>query len=61
VHLKGQALAEAAQRGMIRHCLAGRKSKEFPQEQGIAAAPTDAAHRLDAFKFFSSPISSMRK
>ncbi len=49
-HLQRQTLADATQRRVIRHCLAGRKSKEFPQGQGIAAAPADAALRLDAFK-----------
>ena len=47
---KRQALTDAAQRGVIRHGFGGRKAKEFAQRQGIAAAPADAAFRVNVFE-----------
>jgi hypothetical protein len=47
---KRQALADTAQRGVIGHGFGGCKAEEFAQRQGIAAAPADAALRVDALK-----------
>ena len=50
MRFKRQAPADTAQGGMIGHGFSGRKAEEFPQRQGVAAAPADAALRVDALE-----------
>ncbi len=50
MHLKRQTLADAAQGGVVRHRFGGAELEEFPQGKGIAAAPADAALRVDALE-----------
>ncbi len=47
--LQRQALKDTAKRGVIKHGFARCNAYEFPQRQGVASAPADAALRIDAF------------
>ena len=50
MHFQRQTPPDAAQRGIVGHCLAGRKPKEFAQRKGVGTAPADAAIGIDALE-----------
>ena len=50
IHLQGQPLAYAAQRGMIRSRFRQAQPHEGPHGQGIPKPPTNAPFRVDALE-----------